>query len=202
MLHFPSWKIWSIVLTCFVTVLLAVPSFLPNPAFQQLPTWAQNIRVNLGLDLAGGSHLRCSRRRPATSPGSVSKRSEDTIRREMRRARIQVAEVLDQRRPAKLRRPRFRPSGAGAGNCLRADHADLRRPARLGGQRNRQPVRAAADPGRARQGRRQCHGRGARDHRPPHQRARHARGRPSFARAATVSSSRFPACRTRRRSRR
>jgi len=56
MLHFPRWKVWGIVLICLVTVLLAVPSFLPNPAFQHLPTWAQNIRVNLGLDLRNFLH--------------------------------------------------------------------------------------------------------------------------------------------------
>ena len=92
MLHFPRWKVWGIVLICLVTVLLAVPSFLPNPAFQHLPTWAQNIRVNLGLDLAGGSHLMLE-----AQTGDVARLRleaiEDTMRREMRRARIQIADV-------------------------------------------------------------------------------------------------------------
>ena len=36
---------------------LAVPSFLPPIALDQLPGWMQEIKVNFGLDLAGGSQL-------------------------------------------------------------------------------------------------------------------------------------------------
>jgi preprotein translocase subunit SecD len=69
-----------------------VPSFLPAAAFQQLPTAAQNIRVNLGLDLAGGSHLLLE-----AQTGDVARQRlesiEDTLRRELRRANIQLGEV-------------------------------------------------------------------------------------------------------------
>jgi len=57
MLNFPRWKVWGITLLCAFGVLLAVPSLLPPNASAYLPAWAQKIHINLGLDLAGGSHL-------------------------------------------------------------------------------------------------------------------------------------------------
>ena len=57
MLYFARWKVWSIALVCAVGVLLAVPSFLPANMVQQAPSWVQAVRINLGLDLAGGSQL-------------------------------------------------------------------------------------------------------------------------------------------------
>ncbi len=56
MLDFPRWKIALIVITIAFTSLLAVPSFLPANLLSQLPASMQS-RVNLGLDLAGGSHI-------------------------------------------------------------------------------------------------------------------------------------------------
>lgn len=56
MLDFPRWKITAIIMTLLFTSLLAVPSFLPNQWLSQLPSSMQS-RVNLGLDLAGGSHI-------------------------------------------------------------------------------------------------------------------------------------------------
>jgi len=56
MLDFPRWKIMAIILPLALGVLLAVPTFLPGNVFSQLPGFLQH-RVNLGLDLAGGSHI-------------------------------------------------------------------------------------------------------------------------------------------------
>ena len=57
MLYFPRWKVLGICLLCLAGVLLAVPSLLPPSATARLPAWVQDARINLGLDLAGGSHL-------------------------------------------------------------------------------------------------------------------------------------------------
>jgi preprotein translocase subunit SecD len=92
MLSFPSWKVWSIVLTCLFVVLLAVPSFVPRPAFDQLPGWVQNVSINFGLDLAGGSQLLLE-----AETGDVARQRveslEDTLRIQLRRERVPTADV-------------------------------------------------------------------------------------------------------------
>ena len=55
MLDFPKWKVWSIWALLAVLCALAVPSLIPESA---APSWlARASRINLGLDLAGGSYL-------------------------------------------------------------------------------------------------------------------------------------------------
>ncbi|MGL4313917.1 MAG: protein translocase subunit SecD [Sphingomonas sp.] len=56
MLDFPRWKVLSIVGFLAALMLLAVPSFLPERLTDQ---WGSipHPRINLGLDLAGGSYL-------------------------------------------------------------------------------------------------------------------------------------------------
>jgi preprotein translocase subunit SecD len=57
MLDFPRWKVWGISLICLVGILLAVPSLVPASQVGLWPSWLPSARINLGLDLAGGSHL-------------------------------------------------------------------------------------------------------------------------------------------------
>src|SRR3546814_5149796 len=56
MLDFPRWKIWLVSLTVIVGVLLSIPSFLPERITEQWPA-SLRPRINLGLDLSGGSHI-------------------------------------------------------------------------------------------------------------------------------------------------
>ena len=56
MLDFPRWKIWSIILVLAVGVMLSVPSFIPESTASRLGLGGLP-RINLGLDLSGGSHL-------------------------------------------------------------------------------------------------------------------------------------------------
>ena len=56
MLDFPRWKVIGISTILLLGILFSIPTFLPQKAFDKLPSFAQ-IKVNLGLDLAGGSHL-------------------------------------------------------------------------------------------------------------------------------------------------
>ncbi len=92
MLNFPRWQVWTITLACLLCVMMAVPNFLPPSVSQQLPGWVQNNKVNLGLDLAGGSELLLE-----GETGDVARQRleslEDTLRREIRRARIQIGDV-------------------------------------------------------------------------------------------------------------
>lgn len=57
MLDFPRWKVWGISLICLIGVLLAVPSLFPANEVAKWPRWVPSAQINLGLDLAGGSHL-------------------------------------------------------------------------------------------------------------------------------------------------
>jgi len=92
MLNFPRWKVWGISLICALAVLLGVPSLLPPSVDAHLPAWAQRIHINLGLDLAGGSHLLLE-----AETGDVARQRleamEELMRTEMRRSRVGVAEV-------------------------------------------------------------------------------------------------------------
>ena len=93
MLDFPRWKIWSITLTCFVVILLAVPSLLPSQLKSQWPSWLPNQTISLGLDLAGGSQLLLE----ADANDAAKQRlqaMEDTVTTELRRApRIDIGDI-------------------------------------------------------------------------------------------------------------
>ncbi len=54
MLHFSRSRTILILAACLLGALLAVPNFL---APGSLPGWVPHPRINLGLDLQGGSHL-------------------------------------------------------------------------------------------------------------------------------------------------
>ncbi len=57
MLHFPKWKIVTVLIVLIVGPVLAIPSLLPREALDRLPDWLPKATVSLGLDLQGGSHL-------------------------------------------------------------------------------------------------------------------------------------------------
>ncbi|WP_114953151.1 protein translocase subunit SecD [Sphingosinicella terrae] len=110
MLGFPRWKVWLISLICVVGAYYSIPSFLPERIAQQMPGWLAP-QVNLGLDLAGGSHLLLE----AETSGVARQRienMEDILRRELRREGVQYGEVSTQngrlsfvvRNPAQVQR--------------------------------------------------------------------------------------------------
>jgi preprotein translocase subunit SecD len=57
MLDFPRWRIWMLNTLIVLGLLLAIPSFVPKATLDQLPSWVPKASINLGLDLAGGSHI-------------------------------------------------------------------------------------------------------------------------------------------------
>ena len=83
MLNFPRWKVIGIWAILAFGILLSVPSLLPPSVSEYLPGWAQRVHVNLGLDLAGGSHLLYE----ADTADVARARAtliEDTVRRALR----------------------------------------------------------------------------------------------------------------------
>jgi preprotein translocase subunit SecD len=58
MLDFPRWKVWLIGLVVALAVLWSIPSLIADTSLaSRWPSWLPHSKINLGLDLAGGSHL-------------------------------------------------------------------------------------------------------------------------------------------------
>ena len=94
MLGFPRWKVWAVSLLLIVGIAFAVPSFFPESQVARLPGVVPSAQINLGLDLAGGSHLLLE----ADTSGVAAQRlevMEESIRTEMRRAspRIEIGDI-------------------------------------------------------------------------------------------------------------
>ena len=91
MLDFPRWKVWLVALSLVVGVWYALPSVLPAHMTQALPTWLAP-RINLGLDLAGGSQLLLE-----AETGGVERQRlenmEDVLRREMRTGGVRIGDL-------------------------------------------------------------------------------------------------------------
>ncbi len=94
MLDFPRWKVWLVLATITVGIILAIPSMLPASMRANLPAAYRATTINLGLDLAGGSHLLLE-----ADTADVAKqrleRMEEAIRTAMRRndPRIEIGDI-------------------------------------------------------------------------------------------------------------
>ncbi len=81
---FPRWKVWAIIIVLVAGVLFALPSLIPQSTANQLGI-GNAPRINLGLDLSGGSHLLLE-----AQTDDVAKQRldlmDDSIHTEMRRA--------------------------------------------------------------------------------------------------------------------
>jgi preprotein translocase subunit SecD len=85
LLDFPPWKRWGIWLTILVLSLLAVPSFLPKGTLSGLPGGLEDTRINLGLDLQGGSHIMLEASQDDITRGKLET-LEEGVRAELRDA--------------------------------------------------------------------------------------------------------------------
>jgi preprotein translocase subunit SecD len=92
MLDFPRWKIAGIVGLLLVAVLLAVPSLLPERIVAQSPVHLP--RINLGLDLAGGSYILLEADTNDVATARIESMREQ-IATEMRRGnpRIEIGDI-------------------------------------------------------------------------------------------------------------
>ncbi len=90
MLDFPRWKVWLVSLTILAGILLAIPSMLPKDQVERWPAWLPSARINLGLDIAGGSQLLLE----ADIADAAKQRlqaMEDTVTTELRRGEPRIA---------------------------------------------------------------------------------------------------------------
>jgi protein-export membrane protein SecD len=92
MLDFPRWKMWATTLACLIGIAMAIPSMFPEAVVAKWPAFVPSARINLGLDLAGGSHLLLE-----ADTSDVAKQRldqmEDIMRSELRRAKIEVGDM-------------------------------------------------------------------------------------------------------------
>jgi preprotein translocase subunit SecD len=94
MLDFPRWKIWGITLLCLVGIMLAIPSMFPASQVARWPGWVPSARINLGLDLAGGSYLLLEGDTRDIARQQLAQ-MEEIMELELRRAvpRIEIGEI-------------------------------------------------------------------------------------------------------------
>ena len=94
MLDFPRWKIWGISLVLLAGIVLSLPSLFPPQTVAQWPSLLPSARINLGLDLAGGSHLLLEADTSDVAEQRLEQ-MEETIRVEMRRndPRIEIGDI-------------------------------------------------------------------------------------------------------------
>jgi preprotein translocase subunit SecD len=94
MLDFPRWRVWMLNILVIIGVLFAVPTLLPANMRAQVAEYLPTPVINMGLDLAGGSHILLE---ADTSQLSQTRLEalEDSIRTAMRRAepRINIDDV-------------------------------------------------------------------------------------------------------------
>jgi preprotein translocase subunit SecD len=94
MLDFPRWKVWGICLLCLAGILFAVPSLFPESQVAKWPALVPSARINLGLDLAGGSQLLLEAETSDVAKQKLEQ-MEETIRLGLRRAtpRIETSDI-------------------------------------------------------------------------------------------------------------
>jgi preprotein translocase subunit SecD len=94
MLDFPRWKVWLTIATIVIGILSAIPSLMPEKARANLPGFMQSTHINLGLDLAGGSHLLLEADVNDVRKTQLQK-MEELIAAEMRRAstKIEISDI-------------------------------------------------------------------------------------------------------------
>ncbi len=94
MLEFPRWKVWIVTLVVLAGIFMSIPSLLAGtPYANRWPAWLPHDRINLGLDLAGGSHLLLE----ADSGDALKQRlqaKEDEVATELRHdPRIEIGDI-------------------------------------------------------------------------------------------------------------
>ena len=94
MLEFPRWKVWLVSLVVAAGVFFSIPSLLAGTRYKDSwPAWLPHDKINLGLDLAGGSHLLLE----ADARDAMKQRvsgMEDAVQTELRRdPRIEVGDI-------------------------------------------------------------------------------------------------------------
>lgn len=94
MLSFPRWKVWLVLATTIVGVILALPSIVGPRIGSYFPEKFRTTKISLGLDLAGGSHLLLEADTKDVAKQRLE-RMDESVRTEMRRAdpKIEIGDI-------------------------------------------------------------------------------------------------------------
>jgi len=88
-MDFPRWRVIMLYVILIFGVVMAIPSLLPSDMRAKLPSFYPQETINLGLDLAGGSHILLE-----ADPEEVAalrlETMEDSVRAVMRRANPKI----------------------------------------------------------------------------------------------------------------
>ncbi|MFM5955127.1 MAG: protein translocase subunit SecD [Novosphingobium sp.] len=91
MLDFPAWKRWALWLLTFVAAFASLPSLFPVMGLQW-PIAAFAPKINLGLDLAGGSHILLEANADQIRRQRLDTMAEDA-RNRLRQAKIEIGDI-------------------------------------------------------------------------------------------------------------
>ncbi len=94
MLDFPRWRVWMLNIIIIVGVMCAIPSILPTHIRAEVAKYLPTPTINLGLDLAGGSHILLEADTAQLAETRLET-LEESVRNGMRRAtpRVAIADV-------------------------------------------------------------------------------------------------------------
>jgi preprotein translocase subunit SecD len=90
MVHFSRWQIVLIIVVCVLGLGFATPNVFSDKQVESFPTFVPHKKINLGLDLQGGSHLLLKVDVNTVFREHVASVA-DSVRRELRSARIRFA---------------------------------------------------------------------------------------------------------------
>ena len=90
MLDFPRWRVIMLSALIVLSLLLAIPSFLPKAWLDRIPDGVPKQTISLGLDLAGGSHILLEAD-VAQLERDRLETLEDSVRTAMRRAEPRIS---------------------------------------------------------------------------------------------------------------
>ncbi len=90
MLEFSPMRRWMLYALIAMGIILAIPSLIPPSYMSKVPAWLPHAKINLGLDLAGGSHILLE---ADGSQLAVTRLEtlDDAVRNAMRRADPKIA---------------------------------------------------------------------------------------------------------------
>src|SRR5678816_3929268 len=92
MLQLPRWRVIVVLMATFLAILFSIPNVIPQSALSTLPSWVPAKRLNLGLDLQGGSSLLLEVDLAALNREKLNDLMED-VRSTLRQKQIEFSEL-------------------------------------------------------------------------------------------------------------
>jgi preprotein translocase subunit SecD len=92
MLNLPRWQTIVIIAITVLSGVFALPNLLPGAVLDHLPSWYQQSRINLGLDLRGGAHFLLEADLRSVLNERLANLS-DSVRGELRKQQVPFKEV-------------------------------------------------------------------------------------------------------------